>query len=121
MFEGLPLPDHPQSSSSKPGEVSQAIHSGSESADLSWTEEQIVMVLRKMRPGPLTSQLRSEDSLFEMGVLDSLGLIQLIQLLEQRFSIGIDYTKVRFESFQNARNIALFLVSECGLKAKPID
>jgi acyl carrier protein len=84
--------------------------------DLDWVEDRVIGLLREMRPGPLTERLQPLDSLFESGVLDSLGIIQLIQMMERRFSIQIDYAKVRFENFQTARSISQFLIEECGLK-----
>lgn len=88
-------------------------------AQVAWIEARVLELLREMRPGPLTEGLSATDSLFAIGALDSLGIIQLIQKIEQKFSIQIDYAKVRFENFQNIKSIGQFLVDDCGVKCDP--
>jgi len=89
------------------------------SAQAKWIEARVLELLREMRPGPLTESLKVTDSLFTVGALDSLGIIQLIQKIELKFSIQIDYAKVRFENFQDIKSIGQFLLDDCGVKCDP--
>jgi len=91
----------------------------SSSAQAAWVEARVLELLREMRPGPLTEGLKVTDSLFTLGALDSLGIIQLIQKIEVKFAIQIDYAKVRFENFQNIQSIGQFLLDDCGVKCDP--
>ena len=50
-----------------------------------------------------------ETRLLEVGLLDSINLVKLVQFLEERFEIGIPDTEIRAELFESPANIAAYV------------
>lgn len=46
-------------------------------------------------------EYRNSDSLFDIGILDSLRTIQLILLIEKNLNISIDPAELQIENFEN--------------------
>ena len=51
----------------------------------------------------------ADAELFETGVLDSMGMIDLLTKLEERFGIEIDIEELALDAFQTPASIAAFL------------
>ena len=48
---------------------------------------------------PGESELSYDDSLFESGLIDSLGFIKLLEYIEKQFNIKIDMSEVTMDKF----------------------
>lgn len=51
----------------------------------------------------------ADAELFETGVLDSMGMVDLLTKLEERFGIEIDIDELDLDAFQTPASIAAFL------------
>ena len=60
----------------------------------------------------LNRNVPSVDSdLFDLGVIDSLGFVQLVLLLEQEFGVTTSVDDMDVENFKSIAHIASFLVA----------
>jgi acyl carrier protein len=57
-----------------------------------------------------------DQSLFQAGVIDSLGVFRLISFLEETFPITIDDQDMVPENFQSVTNISNFVLGKMGVK-----
>jgi acyl carrier protein len=62
-------------------------------------------------------QLGSEDSLLEAGVIDSTGVLELIQFLEAQYEIEIPDDDVLPENLDSIRNIEQYVTRRLGGRA----
>lgn len=54
-------------------------------------------------------ELRSEDSLLGAGVIDSTGVLELVDFLEQRYEIKVEDEEVIPDNLDSVRNIATYV------------
>lgn len=54
-------------------------------------------------------QLKDSDTLLESGILDSLGVLDLVHFIEQEFSIAVADDELVPENFQTIDRIAAFI------------
>jgi acyl carrier protein len=54
-------------------------------------------------------QLKDSDALLETGILDSLGVLDLVTFLEQQFSITVADDELVPENFQTVERIVAFV------------
>jgi acyl carrier protein len=76
-------------------------------------ERFIVQELREGDPTPLTP----EGSLLEAGILDSLGLFQLIAFLEETFGVTIAPEDLLAENFQSVDRIETLVKRHAAARA----
>ncbi len=55
------------------------------------------------------SELKDSDALLESGIVDSLGVLDLVSFLEQQFSIPVTDEELIPENFQTVERIAAFV------------
>jgi len=55
-----------------------------------------------------------ETDLFETGVLDSLGFVELMLHLEQEFGVKVTLEQVELDNFRSVERIAAFLLNGGG-------
>ncbi len=55
------------------------------------------------------SELSDNHSLFDDGLIDSFGLIQLITFLENKFDVSIDMSDISIENFDTINQIVKFI------------
>lgn len=53
---------------------------------------------------------KNNESLIDSGAIDSLGLISIVALLEEKFSVKIPFTAVNADNFNSVHNIASLIV-----------
>jgi acyl carrier protein len=63
------------------------------------------------------NQLKDSDGLLESGVLDSLGILDLVAFIEQEFSIGVSDDELVPENFQSVDHIAAFVENKSSRAA----
>ena len=59
----------------------------------------------------------TETDLLGSGLLDSLGLVELLALLEQQFDVEISLDELELDHFRTVRSIAAFITSREALAA----
>lgn len=55
------------------------------------------------------SKLRDDTSFLESSILDSTGMLELINYIEQEFSIAIDPTELIPDNLDSIRNVTAFI------------
>jgi acyl carrier protein len=58
--------------------------------------------------------IQDSDPLLESGVLDSLGVLDLVSFVEQEYSVHVADDELTPENFQNIDRIAAFVESKSG-------
>ena len=54
----------------------------------------------------------ADDRLLENGIIDSLGLLDLVAFLERSFAIAVDDDDVSLDNFETVRSIAVFVAGK---------
>jgi acyl carrier protein len=62
-------------------------------------------------------RLSEDDLLFERGVVDSMGALELVQFLENEYEILIDDDEVTEQHFRSLRSIADYVCSKRVISA----
>ena len=57
-------------------------------------------------------ELKDDESLFESGIIDSLGLIKLLAFIDEKFKISIDMSEIVMENFNTLNDIMETLKSK---------
>ncbi len=60
------------------------------------------------------NRLHDDESLFETGVIDSLGVLKLVSFLEERFGVQIQDEELIPENFETVNKIIGFMESKTG-------
>jgi acyl carrier protein len=50
-------------------------------------------------------ELKDDESLFESGIIDSLGLIKLLAFIDEKFNVSIDMSEIMIENFNTLNGI----------------
>ena len=66
-------------------------------------------IISELMLGERDEHLEDTFSLIENGVLDSLGIMRLIQFIEEKFSISIEDEDILPENFENIESISQFI------------
>jgi acyl carrier protein len=56
--------------------------------------------------------LNISDSLIEAGVIDSLGMIELISTIEEKFKIILDADDINSQNFESIKNIGSLILKK---------
>lgn len=59
-------------------------------------------------------ELKDDESLFESGVIDSLGLIKLLAFIDEKFKVSIDMGEIMIENFNTLNDIMETLKDKGG-------
>jgi acyl carrier protein len=62
-------------------------------------------VLERLAPAAGRTELAGDEDLIESGVLDSLGIFQLVAFLEERFGVAIADSEITPENFGTLERI----------------
>ena len=79
------------------------------------TETRIRDYLRETFPSPEYAGLEIEDSLFDAGILDSIGVMTLVAWLEKEFSIMVDDEDVLPENFDGIGPLTRYVSGKLGV------
>lgn len=66
-------------------------------------------IISELMLGERDEHLEDTFSLIENGVLDSLGIMRLIQFIEEKFSFSIEDEDILPENFENIESISQFI------------
>ncbi|HEU4367807.1 MAG TPA: acyl carrier protein [Methylomirabilota bacterium] len=70
-------------------------------------------VVERLAPATGRATLRDDEDLIDSGVLDSLGIFQLVAFLEERFGIAIADTEITPENFGTLERIERLVAGRC--------
>jgi acyl carrier protein len=73
------------------------------------TEKAIIDYIMNELAVGRSKQIELGDDLFSSGVLDSLGVLQLVLFIEEQFGVEVPDEDVVFENFQSVSAIAEYL------------
>ncbi len=76
--------------------------------------EDILAKLKKFFATFFKEELTAEDNLFEVGALDSMGMVSLMTHLEEKYKVTIDPEEVTEKSFGSLRAVAEMVVQKRG-------
>lgn len=77
-------------------------------------KEKVKAFILKQFPLSKKSEFNDETLLIETGILDSLGVLDLVSFLESEFSITIVDEELVPENFNSVEQIAVFLASKAN-------
>jgi acyl carrier protein len=63
--------------------------------------------------------LKDNDPLLESGILDSLGVLDLVSFVEQEFAITVSDEDLLPENFQTIERLASFVHDKCAVNSGP--
>jgi len=73
-------------------------------------EEQIRLhILHTQLPGEAPDKLQLDDDLIDSGILDSMGIMQLVTYLEKEYGISIPTEEIEPEQFTSVATLAAFV------------
>lgn len=76
--------------------------------------QKIRTCIKRLGAGIDLDGLADTDSLLEAGVLDSLGIMQLVPMLESQFQIVVEPEELLPENFDSVQCIAAFVSGKSG-------
>ena len=56
--------------------------------------------------------LPKDESLYEMGLLDSMGVIELVEFLENEFNVRIEDDEITYEKMGSINKMILLIISK---------
>ncbi len=62
--------------------------------------------------------LTSQDSLLEMGIIDSVKMIELVAFIEKEFGIQVDEEDLIPENFDNLEAITGYIIERAGVDSE---
>ena len=72
-------------------------------------EEMRHYVLNEFLPGEKTSNLHDDTPLRSSGIIDSVGLLRMIDFIESRYTIQVDAHEAGVENFDRIEDMATFI------------
>ncbi len=76
--------------------------------------------LTRTFPAARKQKITAETDLLESGVVDSLGVLELVTFLQQEFSLAVADEDLTPENFQSVRSIAAFVQHTMQLQPGPM-
>jgi acyl carrier protein len=67
-------------------------------------------------PSARRASLGNQDALLENGIIDSLGVLDLVSFLEETFAITVADEELLPENFQTVERLTKFVESKCNGK-----
>lgn len=80
--------------------------------------EKITGFISKVLKGPNLPPASDTDSLLALGILDSIGFVQLVMFLEDEFGILIDESEILPENFENVPALERFVTAKLSAQAE---
>ncbi len=74
-------------------------------------EEVILAFIQEQFPAASQVELTTETHLFREGVVDSIGILLLVRMLEERFSLSVDPSQMVLANFETVRAMGDFVRS----------
>ncbi len=74
-------------------------------------EEVILTFIQEQFPAASQVELTTQTHLFREGVVDSIGILLLVRMLEERFSLSVDPSQMVLANFETVRAMGDFVRS----------
>jgi len=74
--------------------------------------EKIIEFIKEKFGKQIKGDLGSDTVLFTSGIIDSFGLLELVDFVEQSFGISIDPDEVNFDEFDSVNKIVEYIASK---------
>lgn len=71
----------------------------------------ILEFITEQFPAASTVKLTLDTHLFREGVVDSIGILLLVRMLEEKFSLAVDPSEMVLANFETVRAMAAFVQS----------
>ena len=81
---------------------------------MSVTTELQTFILDEITPGRALSAIDPDDDLLAGGIIDSLGVTQLMEFVEGRFGVAVRQEDLQPENFRDVRSIEAFIQRRRG-------
>lgn len=88
--------------------MNDAIESERAGRSRSTTEAELLRLIRERLHIEVVD---AESELFETGLIDSLGFVDLLMILSQEFGVDVDVSDLDTDNFRTVRNIADYVVT----------
>ena len=72
-------------------------------------EKVILTFIREQFPAASQVELTTETHLFREGVVDSIGILLLVRMLEEQFSLSVDPSQMVLANFETIRAMGDFV------------
>lgn len=82
----------------------------------SMKEELRQYILKNFLPGEKPSNLHDDTPLRTSGIVDSMGMLQMVSFVEERFGIEVEAYEASVENFDRIEDIAAFIKSKQPVK-----
>jgi len=73
---------------------------------------QLKEFIKNMFPGTGSSELSDDDKLLEMGIVDSLGVLEIVTFIQTTYSITVNDEDITGENFDTINNITTYVSSK---------
>ena len=73
-------------------------------------------ILAQFLPGEKASNLHDDTPLRTSGIVDSMGMLQMVNFVEERFGIEVEAYEANVENFDRIEDIAAFIESKPAVK-----
>jgi len=77
-------------------------------------ENEVYGFVRNAFPASQSMDLQTSDSLLDMGVIDSTGVLELVSYLEEHFGIKVEDEEMIPDNLESIKNIALYVEKKLG-------
>ena len=85
--------------------------------DLNSVKEELRQyILKNFLPGEKPSNLHDDTPLRTSGIVDSMGMLQMVSFVEERFGIEVEAYEASVENFDRIEDIAAFINSKQPVK-----
>jgi acyl carrier protein len=81
-------------------------------------EEQIANFIMQHYPLAKKKQIHADTPLLDFGVIDSMGIIDLVTFLEDSFLLSVSDSDISIENFRTIGNLAAFVESKVRTATK---
>ena len=82
----------------------------------SMKEELRQYILKNFLPGEKPSNLHDDTPLRTSGIVDSVGMLQMVSFVEERYGIEVEAYEASVENFDRIEDIAAFINSKRPVK-----
>jgi acyl carrier protein len=72
----------------------------------------------RLAKGKDVKTLQDDDSLFETGIVDSLGVLLLVAFIEEQFNIKVEDEELIPENFETINKVKEFIERKTAIRAK---
>ena len=78
------------------------------------TQEIRGFVIENFLFGQDRDSFSNEDSFLDHGLIDSMGILMLVEFVKERFSVSIDDEEIIPDNFDSVRRVATFVQNKLG-------